>query len=270
MTGSDALLAALAAQGVDVIFGNPGSTELPIVDALARPGAPRFVLGLTEPVVMGMADGYAQASGRLGVALVHVQPGMANALSGVLNAARARVPLLVIVGQQVSSMLPGAPFLGGEIVGMARPIARYAEEVTDPALLGTMLCDAVAAAYGPPAGPAVLSIPLEVQAGPSGALPVPVRGPRVPAPPDPADLDAAAALLTDAAAPLSLAGDGVAHDDAHEVLAAFAAHIGALVSGCAGGAAARGLYRGAAAAARRRGERGGGRGGFHAAAARHH
>jgi benzoylformate decarboxylase len=231
MTGAGAMLDALSAQGVEVIFGNPGSTELPILDALVAPGRPRFILALTEPVAVGMADGYAQASGRLGVVLVHVQPGMANALSGVLNAARARVPLLVIVGQQVSAMLPGAPFLGGEIVGMARPIARYAEEVTDPGMLGPMLGDAVAAALGPPAGPAVLSIPLEVQAGPSGPLPVPPRAPRTLAPPEPSDLDHAAAILASATTPIILAGDGVAHDHAHDAVSALAARLGAPVMG---------------------------------------
>ncbi len=231
MTGSDALLDALVAQGVEVIFGNPGSTELPLMDSLAAPGRPRFVLGLTEPVVMGMADGYAQASGRLGVALVHVQPGMANAMSGVLNAHRARVPLLVIVGQQVSSMLSGAPFLGGEIVEMARPLARYAEEVSEPALLGPMLRDAVEAAFGPPAGPAVLSIPLETQAGPSAALPPLPAGMRRLDPPDGADLARAAALLAGAAAPVILAGDGVAHGDAHGELSDLAERLGAPVMG---------------------------------------
>ena len=231
MTGSDALLDALVAQGVEVIFGNPGSTELPFMDALAAPGRPRFVLGLTEPAVMGMADGYAQASGRLGVVLVHVQPGMANALSGVLNAARARVPLLVIVGQQVSSMLPGAPFLGGEIVEMARPLARYAEEVSDPSLLGPLLAEAVEAALGPPAGPSVLSVPLEVQAGPSGALPALPREPRALPPPDAADLERAAALLEGASSPVILAGDGVAHAGAHDDLARLAERLGAPVMG---------------------------------------
>ena len=231
MTGSDALLDALVAQGVEVIFGNPGSTELPLMDALAAPGRPRFVLGLTEPVVMGMADGYAQASERLGVALVHVQPGMANAMSGVLNAARARVPLLVIVGQQLSSMLPGAPFLGGDIVGMARPVARYAEEVTDPSLLGPMLADAVAAAFGPPAGPAVLSIPLEAQAGAAGPLPALPMGPRALDPPAADAMARAAALLSAARAPVILAGDGVAHDHAHAELSALAARLGAPVIG---------------------------------------
>lgn len=231
MTGSDALLDALVAQGVEVIFGNPGSTELPLMDSLAPPGRPRFVLGLTEPVVMGMADGYAQACGRLGVALVHVQPGMANAMSGVLNAARARVPLLVIVGQQLSSMLPGAPFLGGEIVEMARPLARYAEEVTDPSLLGPMLAEAVEAAFGPPAGPAVLSIPLEAQAGSSAALPALAAGPRRLDPPTPADLERAAQMLAGATSPVILAGDGVAHTHAHADLSALAARLGAPVMG---------------------------------------
>ena len=109
MTGSDALLDALVAQGVEVIFGNPGSTELPLMDALAAPGRPRFVLGLTEPVVMGMADGYAQASGRLGVALVHVQPGMANAMSGVLNAASSDAFVNVPLGDFDSEYLVVRP-----------------------------------------------------------------------------------------------------------------------------------------------------------------
>jgi len=231
MTGSDAQLDALAEQGVEVIFGNPGSTELPLMDALAAPGRPQFVLGLTEPAVMGMADGYAQATGHLGVALVHVQPGMANAMSGVLNAVRARVPLLVLVGQQVSSMLPGAPFLGGEIVGMASPIARYAEEVRHPDDLGDALARAVAAALGPPMGPSVLSIPLESQAGESPPLATVPRAGRVLPPPDPAALDAIAALLGHATSPIILAGDGVTHAGASDAVSALAARIGAPVMG---------------------------------------
>ena len=231
MNGSDALLDALAEQGVEVIFGTPGSTELPLMDALAAPGRPRFVLGLTEPAVMGMADGYAQTTGRLGVALVHVQPGMANAMSGVLNAARARVPLLVLVGQQISSMLPGAPFLGGEIVAMAAPLARHAEEVHDPADLGAALSRAVAAAFGPPMGPAVLSIPLETQAGPSTPLmALPRAGTALAAPPAGA-LDAIAGMLASASSPVILAGDGVTHAGASAALSALAARIGAPVIG---------------------------------------
>lgn len=231
MTGADALLDALALQGVERIFGNPGSTELPLIDALAAPGRPRFVLGLTEAAVTGMADGYAQVGGRLGVVLVHVQPGMANALAGVLNAARARVPMLVIVGQQVSAMLPGAPFLGGDVIGMARPLSRFAAEVTDPADLGPLLHQAVRAALGPPAGPAVLSVPLDVQAGMATALAPLPRTALGMTPPDPMALDAAATLLGAARKPILLAGDGVAGSGAGEALSALAERLGAPVMG---------------------------------------
>ncbi len=231
MTGSDALLDALSEQGVQAIFGNPGATELPIVESLAAPGRPRFVLGLTEPVVMGMADGYSQASGRMSAVLVHVQPGLANALSGVLNAARARVPMLVIVGQQMQELLPGAPFLGGDVIGMARPIARFAEEVSHIHDLGDVLARAVMAAYGPPAGPAVVSIPLDIQSAACGPLPSLPRGPVDLGPGGNAELDAASGLLARAARPVIIAGDSVADGGAGQSLSALAARLGAPIWG---------------------------------------
>ena len=128
-TGSDWLIDALTAEGVTHLFGNPGSTELPLIDALSRTSAVRYVLGLHEHVAMGMADGFAQVSGRLAAVNLHVQPGLANGMAGLINARRARVPILVIVGQQVSELLPGAPFLGGELVGMAAPLGVPGREV---------------------------------------------------------------------------------------------------------------------------------------------
>ena len=129
MNGADWLLAALAAEGMPVMFGNPGSTELPITDALGRQDGVRYVLALHESVAVGMADGYAQVTGRPVAVNVHVQPGLANAMSGILNAARCRVPLIVTVGQQVQSLLAEEPFLGGELVELARPVAKGAWEV---------------------------------------------------------------------------------------------------------------------------------------------
>ena len=136
-----------------MVFGNPGSTELPLIDAFPRQDRVRYVLGLHESSVVGMADGYAQQGDRLGVANVHVQPGLTNAMSGILNAARARVPLLVTVGQQVTSLLGQAPFLGGELVELARPIAKHASEVATVNDLPGELARAVELATRHPRGP---------------------------------------------------------------------------------------------------------------------
>ncbi|HET6689627.1 MAG TPA: thiamine pyrophosphate-binding protein, partial [Miltoncostaeaceae bacterium] len=228
--GSDWLLAAVAAEGVPVLFGNPGSTELPITDALGRQDAVRYLLGLHEAAVIGMADGWAQATGGLAVANVHVQPGLANAMSGILNAARGRVPVLVTVGQQWRSMLPGDPFLGGELVAMAEPVAKGAWEVGAANELPAAFARAVRVAMTHPRGPVVLSIPLDVQVATAPAAHVPEPPPPPPAP-DAAALDAAAALLRAARAPAVVAGDAAAQMDAVPAVAALAERLGAPVLG---------------------------------------
>src|SRR5258708_34001562 len=92
MSGKRAFLALLKQEGVEILFGNPGTTELPLMDALAVETGLRYVLGLQEAAVMAMADGYAQASGRLAVAHVHVAPGLGNALGMPYDAPKAAAP----------------------------------------------------------------------------------------------------------------------------------------------------------------------------------
>jgi len=230
MTGADWLLDALAAEGVHHLFGNPGSTELPIIDALGRQDSVEYVLCLHEAAALGIADGYAQAAGGLAAVNVHVQPGAANALSGILNARRARVPLLVTVGQQVTELLSHAPFLGGEIVELVAPLAKGAWEPTSHAELGRDFRAAVRCALTPPYGPAVLSIPLDVQAGPAPPAHLPGPRPRASAP-DPYALDRAAALLRSARRPAVLAGDEVVHARAERELAELAEWLDAPVLG---------------------------------------
>lgn len=230
MNGADWLLAALAAEGMPVLFGNPGSTELPITDALGRQEAVAYVLALHESVAMGMADGYSQVSGRPAAVNVHVQPGLANAMSGILNAARCRVPLVVTVGQQVQSLLPQEPFLGGELVALARPIAKGAWEVSRAHDLPEAFARAVRTATTAPRGPVVLSLPLDVQVAEAPPLHTPRPTPS-PTPPRTEELDRAAVLLASARAPVILAGDAVAHAHAERVLARVAERLGAPVYG---------------------------------------
>jgi benzoylformate decarboxylase len=225
---ADWLLNALADVGVGVVFGNPGSTELPLIDAFPRQERLRYVLGLHEASVMGMADGYAQQGDRLAVVNVHVQPGLANAMSGLLNAARARVPLLVTVGQQVTSLAGTAPFLGGELVAMARPFAKGAWEARTVEELPELLGLALRTALDHPRGPVMLSLPMDVLAARGGGA-VPAGG-RVHLLP-PGDLDRAGAVLSHAQAPVVIAGDGVVHEGASADLMAVAERLGAPIHG---------------------------------------
>lgn len=223
---SDWLLECLAEAGVEVMFGNPGSTELPLMDAFPRQERIRYVLGLHEASVMGMADGYAQQGDRLGVVNVHVQPGLSNAMSGILNAARARVPLLVTVGQQVTSLIDAAPFLGGELVALAAPIAKAAWEARSASQLASLVPLAVTTACAHPRGPVVLALPMDVLTDTvSGAS----RGEDVTFMEAP--IGAAAGLLAQARRPVVLAGDGVVHECASDDLLSVAERLGAPIFG---------------------------------------
>lgn len=228
-TAADWLLTRLADLGVEVVFGNPGSTELPLVDAFARQDRVAFVLGLHEAAVLGMADGYAQQGDRLAVVNLHVQPGLANGLAGVLNAERARVPILVTVGQQVTALKDRAPFLGGELVGMAAPVARDALEVERVDDLPDALERLVRTATGDPRGPVVLSLPMDVLAGPVPDRAAAVAGTARVSGPN--DLGAGAALLGAANAPAIALGDGVVHEGATDLAIALAERVGAPIYG---------------------------------------
>ncbi len=122
LSGKQAFLALLRQEGVTVLFGNPGTTELPLMDALAVEPDIRYVLGLQEAAVLAMADGYAQASGRLGVVNVHVAPGLGNALGMLYDAQRAGAPLLVTAGQHDQALGFTEPLLWADLPPLARPL----------------------------------------------------------------------------------------------------------------------------------------------------
>ena len=99
ISGKHAFLELLRQEGVDILFGNPGTTELPLMDALAAGHDLRYVLALQEAAAMAMADGYAQASGRLAAVNLHVAPGLGNAMGMLYDAQKAAAPVLVTAGQ---------------------------------------------------------------------------------------------------------------------------------------------------------------------------
>jgi benzoylformate decarboxylase len=224
------LIEILKAAGVEHLFGNPGTTELPFLDALDGSGL-TYVVALQEATACAAADGYAQASGRLGVVNLHVAPGLANALSIVHNASRAKTPLLVTAGQQDTRLLLDAPILAGDMVAMTQGLTKWSYELRNAAEAPSALRRAIHLALTPPTGPVFLSLPMDLMPEPcddTGLAPGPVAA--RPAP-EPEAIARAASLLTRAKAPVIVAGDGVARAGAQTELVALAETLGAVVYG---------------------------------------
>jgi benzoylformate decarboxylase len=228
-SGKRAFLEVLKQEGVEYLFGNPGTTELPLMDGLADEPALTYVLALQEAAVVAMADGYAQASGKLGVVSVHVAPGLGNAMGMLYDAQKAGAPLLVTAGQHDQRFNVTEPILWADLPPIARPFVKWSAEVRRLEDLPRLVHRAAKTALAPPAGPVFLSLPADVlQAEGVVDLLSPTRvASRVRG--DRAAVRAAADLLARAERPLILAGDAVAQSDAHAELVAVAEALGAPV-----------------------------------------
>jgi benzoylformate decarboxylase len=163
------------------IFGNPGTTELGLIDALAGPGGDSFdyVLSLQEATVVGMADGYAQASGRPAFVNLHTMAGLGNAIGNLTNAVHNRAPLVVTAGNADRRHLIAEPLLSGDLVRLAGGVAKWGHEVRGAGELGVAMRRAFADAGAPPAGPVFVGIPQDVldESAPGAAESVTVGGP---------------------------------------------------------------------------------------------
>ena len=130
--GAAVMLEVLRSEGVRYIFGNPGTTELALMDALT--GAPdiSYIWGLQEASVVAMADGYAQASGRAGFVNLHTAGGLGHGMGSLINAQVSNTPLVVTAGQQDMRHNLTDPLLFGDLVRIAAPIAKWAHEIIHP------------------------------------------------------------------------------------------------------------------------------------------
>lgn len=230
VTGVGLLLDMLAEFGVRRLFGNPGTTELPLNDALVGDDRFQYILGLQEVPVMAMADGLAMASGSLGVVNLHISCGLGNAMGMLYNAYREGTPLLVTAGQQDRRLRFEEPILYGEMVEVARPWTKWAAEVQRVEDLPAAVCRAAQTALTPPTGPVFLSLPIDVQR--EAADHVERRSIHLPdsrvRPPEGA-IKQAAAVLAAAGSPAILAGSRVAERNATAELVAVAERLGAPV-----------------------------------------
>src|ERR687891_1567959 len=162
ISGKQAFLQILRDEGVSVMFGNPGTTELPLMDGLARQPDIRYVLALQEAPAIAMTDGYAQASGGLAAVNVHVSPGLGNAMGMLYDAMKSGAPMLLTAGQHDQSFTVTEPILWSELVPLASPYVKWAVEIKRLDDLPRIVHRAAKTALAHPRGPVFLSLPVDV------------------------------------------------------------------------------------------------------------
>src|SRR6195256_4828734 len=220
----EATVELLRSHGMTTIFGNPGSTELPMLKDF--PEDFRYVLGLQELVVVGMADGFAQASGRTTHVNLHTAPGVGNAVGGIFNAQANKPPLLIPAGQQVRPQITmEANLTNRDAVLGPQPYVKWSHEPPRAQDVPSAIARAIHHASLPPRGPAFVSIPMDdwdVEADDDLERSALARAVRGRAMPDPTALEELAGLLDDARNPVLVAGPDIDASGGWEAAVALA------------------------------------------------
>jgi benzoylformate decarboxylase len=226
ITGRSAFLALLKDEGITHLFGNPGTTELPIMHALKDHPDLTYVMAMQESLVVAIADGYSRASGRLVACNVHVAPGLGNAMGSLYNAQFTGTPMILTAGQQEQGHGLMEPLLFGPLVRMAEPLVKWAVEVTRLEDLPRIVRRAAKIATTPPTGPVFISLPGDILNAEAGVELG--RSTRVDTRVKPSDeaLQVLAQRILKAERPVIIAGDEIVKSDALREAAALAATLG--------------------------------------------
>ena len=229
ITGRSAFLQLLQDEGVTHLFGNPGTTELPIMHALKDHPDLTYIMGMQEAVVVHMADGYSRATGELVACNVHVAPGLGNAMGALFSAKFTNTPMILTAGQQEQGHGLTEPLLYHELVPMAQPLVKWAVEVTRLEDLPRIVRRAAKIATTPPMGPVFISLPGDILNDDAGIdLGTPTRLDTHVVPTGEA-LAGLAARLQRAINPVILAGQEIVTSDALAAAGDFALALGAPV-----------------------------------------
>ena len=227
ITGRSAFLALLKDEGITHLFGNPGTTELPIMHALKDHPDLTYVMAMQESLVVAIADGYSRASGRLVACNVHVAPGLGNAMGSLYNAQFTGTPMILTAGQQEQGHGLMEPLLYGPLVRMAEPLVKWAVEVTRLEDLPRIVRRAAKIATTPPTGPVFISLPGDILNAEAGIELG--RSTRVDTRVKPSDeaLQALVERILKAQRPVIIAGDEIVKSDALQEAALLATTLGA-------------------------------------------
>lgn len=229
MRGRQVLMQTLLNHGVDRIFGNPGTTESPLIDSLLDYPQIQYIVHLHEGVAVGAANFYAQASGKTAFVNLHVAPGLGNAIGMIYGALKNSSPMVVTAGQQDTRIRLRDPVLGHDLAAMAAPVCKWSVQVERADEIGPILQRAFKIANEAPAGPVFVALPIDVMEQETAI------GPGAPATlfeasrPDPAGIEAMAALIGAARRPAIVAGDDIARAGGQAALVKLVDATGATV-----------------------------------------
>jgi thiamine pyrophosphate-dependent acetolactate synthase large subunit-like protein len=230
-TGRFAIIEQLRADGIQFMFGNPGTVEQGFLDALSAFPDFKYILTLQETVAVAMADGYARATKKPTVVQLHSGVGLGNGIGMMYQAKRGHAPLVVINGDAGIRYDAMDAQMAADLVAMAEPVTKWATRVVDPSSLLRVLRRAIKIAATPPMGPVYVCLPMDVLDAPSEEAVVRTSFPVTRVAPEPDQLLKAAQMLAVAQRPMIIIGDGVAASGAQAELTRVAELLGAEVWG---------------------------------------
>ncbi|HVF89605.1 MAG TPA: thiamine pyrophosphate-binding protein, partial [Blastocatellia bacterium] len=229
MTGAQAMFEMMKREGVRYVFGNPGTTELPLMDIFAARDEIEYIMALHEDSALGMAAGYSEASGAPAVVNLHATPGLAHALGNLYNAHRAGTPLVVTAGQQDSRAMLDRPLLYADMLEIARQHTKWVWEVRHASEIPRVFARAFQISQTPPTGPVFVSLPVDVMEERAETVFPQVTHPGRRVRGDREKIEEAARLLSAAARPAIITGDGCARSKAVAEAVKLAEKLGARV-----------------------------------------
>ena len=222
-TGGEALIRCILQQGVEYIFGHPGGAAIPIFDALVDSPI-KFILTRHEQGATHMADGLARATGKAGVVLVTSGPGATNTVTGLLTALMDSIPMVVITGQTIQSMLGLDAFQEADVSGLTYATVKHSYLVRDPHDIPRVVKEAFYIAESGRPGPVLIDIPKDVSSAvftPDYNVEIDLPGYVIPTTGDRKAIEKCAELLEKAKRPLFLIGHGAIIGDASKVIKAL-------------------------------------------------
>ncbi len=227
MRGRQVLMESLRANGVERIFGNPGTTESPLLDSLQSYPEIEYVVALHEGIAVGAASFYAQASGKTPLVNLHVAPGLGNGIGMIYGALKANSPMVVTAGQQDTRLRLREPVLGHDLAAMAAPVTKWSVQVERADEMAAIMRRAFKIANEAPAGPVFVALPINVMeqetANTAAASKQIFSAPR----PDADGIAAMAQQIQGATNPVIVVSDDVARAGATDDLVALAEAMGA-------------------------------------------